>query len=202
MSTTTHWASGDQIVVRQVFRGIVRAAVPVIVVQDTADLVATYLRVGTRYKQRAGPLWCIEDWQLGDQVWERNDVLALVTPGAAHGVWAMWHHGDRSFNCWYVNLQEPYRRTSMGFDTMDQELDIVVKADRSEWRWKDEEAFSKLHAMGVFSAEEARAIRAEGEGVLESMRNAQPTFSSGWENWAPPPGWPIPELPEGWDAVL
>ncbi len=112
----------------------------------------------------------------------------------------MWHHGDRSFNCWYVNLQEPYRRTAIGFDTMDQELDIVVAADRSEWRWKDEEAFSRLQAMGVFSAEEAKAIRAEGERVLDSMHKDQPPFSSGWENWAPPPEWPIPELPEAWDA--
>ena len=172
------------------------------VVQDTPDLVATYLRVGTLYKRRAGPLWRMEDWQLGDQVWERNDVLALVSPGAAHGVWAMWRHEDRSFNCWYINLQEPYRRTAIGFDTMDQELDIVVTADRSELRWKDEEAFSKLHEMDVFSAEEARAIRAEGERVLDSMHKDQPPFSSGWENWAPPPEWPIPELPANWDLAL
>ena len=202
MSTTEHWASGDQIVIRDLLRGKVRAAVPVIVVQDTADLVATYLQVGTRYKRRTGPLWRIEDWQLADQVWERNDVLSLVTPGAAHAVRAMWRDGDRSFNCWYINLQEAYRRTAIGFDTMDQELDIVVTADRSEWRWKDEELFSRSQAMGVYSPEEARAIRAEGERVLDSMHKAQPPFSSGWEDWRPPPEWPTPELPENWDAAL
>ena len=202
MSTTAHWTPGDQIVVRHVLRGNVRFAAPVTVVQDTPELVATYLRVGTRHKRRTGPLWCIEDWRLSDAVWERNDVLSLVTPGAAHAVYAMWHEAGRVFNCWYINLQESYRRTAIGFDTMDQELDIVVTADRSEWRWKDEELFSRSQAMGVYSPEEARAIRAEGERVLDSMHKDQPPFSSGWEHWAPPVEWPTPELPESWDAAL
>ena len=202
MSKAEHWAFGDQIVVRHVLRGNVRFAAPVTVVQDTPELVATYLRVGTRYKRRNGPFWRIEDWQVSDEVWERNDVLSLAAPGAAHAVFAMWHDGDRGFNCWYINLQEPYRRTAIGFDTMDQVLDIVVTADRSEWRWKDEEEFSRAQSMGLYSPEEARAIQAEGEKVLESMHKDQPPFSSGWEYWAPPPDWPTPELPENWDDVL
>jgi hypothetical protein len=37
-----------------------------------------------------------------------------------------------------VNLQEPFRRSQFGFETMDLALDVIVEADRS-WRWKDED---------------------------------------------------------------
>ena len=194
--------AGDQIVLRHVWQGIVRAAVPVTVVQDTPELIATYLRVGTRYMRRVGPLWCPKDWHLLDKIWDSHNVLSLVTPGAAHSVYAMWGEGHSPFKWWYINLQEPYRRTSIGFDTMDQVLDIVVSADQSEWRWKDEEAFLEAQAMGVFTSERAGETRAECERVLESMRANKPPFRSAWEQWSPSPEWPTPELPEGWDAAL
>ena len=72
-----------------------------------------------------------------------------------------------------VWLQEPLRRTAIGFDFMDQELDIVVKPDLSEWVWKDEERFQRAQEAGRFSTHQAREIRAEGERVITRIRGAK-----------------------------
>ena len=65
-------------------------------------------------------------------------MLQLQRPGEIHAVWVFWHGPEREFRGWYVNLQEPFRRTSLGFDTQDLELDLVVALDGS-WQYKDEE---------------------------------------------------------------
>jgi hypothetical protein len=43
-----------------------------------------------------------------------------------HAIWVFWHGPQREFRGWYVNLQEPFRRTSLGVDTQDLELDILI----------------------------------------------------------------------------
>jgi NAD(P)H-flavin reductase len=50
-----------------------------------------------------------------------------------HAVWVFWEGASRDLAGWYVNIQEPFRRTSIGFDTQDLELDIVIEPDGS-WR--------------------------------------------------------------------
>jgi predicted RNA-binding protein associated with RNAse of E/G family len=113
----------------------------------------------------------------------------------------MWEEGHARLRCWYVNLQEPCHRTSIGFDTADHLLDIVVNPDQSEWWWKDEDEFAEAQATGVLSVERAREIRTEGKRVLARMQADESPWCDGWEDWRPPPEWPIPELPEGWDSV-
>ena len=58
-------------------------------------------------------------------------MLQLWPAGAAHAIWLF-------ATSWYVNLQEPFRRTAGGVDTADQLLDLVRTKD-GEWRWKDED---------------------------------------------------------------
>ena len=84
---------------------------------------------------------------------------------------------------------------------MDQELDIVIAPDRSAWRWKDEDRFERMVAEGVFTARQARAIRAEGAQVIEDLHAGASPFCDGWESWSPPPAWSIPRLPPGWDEL-
>ncbi len=103
--------------------------------------------------------------------------------------------------CWYVHLQEPLRRTKIGFDTMDQMLDIVISPDCSSWYWKDEDEFNEAVAIGVYSPEQAHSIRAEGERVIGLLNaNASP-FCDGWADWTPPMEWGIPNFPAGWEKI-
>ena len=62
---------------------------------------------------------------------------------------------------------------------MDHALDLVIAPDGS-WCWKDEDDFAEAQALGVFTVEQAAAVRAEGERVLA----ARP-WPTGWENWRP-----------------
>jgi hypothetical protein len=141
------------------------------------------------------------DIQLIDAQWTETDVLSLVTPGASHSIDLMWETGHHTQRCWYIQLQEPLRRTPIGFDTMDQILDIMISPDRSQWHWKDDDEFSKAEAMGVYSHAQAKAIRAEGEFVITMLKSNSSPFCDGWEKWIPPPEWTIPIFPESWEGL-
>jgi hypothetical protein len=84
---------------------------------------------------------------------------------------------------------------------MDHLLDIVVSPDRSTWQWQDEDEFREAVVIGVFSAEKAQAIRAEGKRVVGLLQAGESPFCDGWERWTPPPEWEIPAFPVGWDTI-
>jgi hypothetical protein len=199
------WKAGDTIALRGVWRGILWWAGPAIVVQDTSEQIALYWQAGMsnmNSSRRLRPIDLLSgEVNLVSNIWVETDVLMLVTPGEAHAVYVMWEAGQTKLRGWYINLQEPFRRTKLGFDTMDHLLDIVVSADQSAWHWKDEDEFEEAVALGVYSPMEAQAIRAEGERAIERLQNRQSPFCDGWENWTPPAQWDLPVLPEGWDKI-
>jgi len=136
-------------------------------------------------------------WSLERRAWHTNRVLKITPRNGAHSLDLWWRQADDHFHFWYVNMQEPLRRTRFGFDTMDQALDIVIEPDQS-WHWKDEDELAEAIELGVFTAEQAAAIRAEGERVAARLPELVPT---GWEDWRPDPAWPALSLPEGWDRL-
>ena len=197
---------GDSILLREIFRGTVWAARPATLVQDRDDLVAAYLAPGMRWKR---PVLAdtgerlrmpADDWHLDDAVWTGARMLHLMEPGAAHAIHLWWLAPDWRFGGWYVNLQEPIRRTPLGFDYMDHMLDIVIEPDLS-WRWKDEHEITEAVASGMVTKTWADAVRREGERVIERLEARLSPFCDDWESWQPDPAWPIPELPVGWDKV-
>ncbi len=125
----------------------------------------------------------------------------MIKTGAAHAVVLFWSEVDGRFLGWYVNLQQPLRRIRLGFEYMDQALDIVVSPDLSRWRCKDEDELEEAVARGFLSAETVMAVRAEGEQVIQRIERRLPPFNEGWENWKPDPDWSLPRLPEGWEAL-
>lgn len=135
----------------------------------------------------------------GDSVWRDNPVLWLARPGDAHAVGAFWHGGDGAFLDWYVDLQAPLRRTSVGFDTEDHVLVVVVAPDLS-WRWEGEDAFAAAQRLGRFTPVQAAAIRAEGEAAVALVERRAWPFAAGGDAWRPDPSWPVPNLPPDWDA--
>jgi protein associated with RNAse G/E len=103
--------------------------------------------------------------------------------------------------CWYINLEQPFRRTPIGFDYMDQTLDIVVEPDMSAWRWKDEDEFEEAQEHGIFTRSQASTIRAEGERALERLLAREPPFDDRWEDWRPDPAWQLPKITGDWDSL-
>jgi hypothetical protein len=182
------FAPGDAILMRSTWRGEVWLAYAVRVVRDEPDLLAAWLAPGTPYMRPVARDELPFHQPLVDRPWRAPGILQLTRPGAAHSVWVFEH-------AWYVNLQEPLRRTPLGFDTCDQLLDLVRTRD-GKWRWKDERELGAAVERGFLSNEEAAAIRAEGERVI-----AADPFPTGWEDWRPDPSWPAPALPPGWDVV-
>jgi Protein of unknown function (DUF402) len=189
---------GEVVALREIWKGRVWKARPWIVVHDRPEQLALFIPRGTRTKIPEGDSGVPRDsWELRDGTFG-HDALRLAEPGAAHSILLFWRDG--ALRNWYVNLERPLERSLVGFDYLDQELDIVVEPDRS-WHFIDEDEFEEAQRLGVLSAEEAAGVRAEAERVIERIERWGPPFCDGWENWRPDPAWPPPELPEGWEAV-
>jgi predicted RNA-binding protein associated with RNAse of E/G family len=144
-----------------------------------------------------------DDWNgaYEEVVWHTNRALFLHRPGAAHSVGLFWRDGDGIFAYWYVNLEDPWRRSPVGFDTWDHELDLVVAPDLSSWAWKDEDDFAWLQEVGIITPVEAGAIRAEAHRAIDAIERRASPYCDGWERWIPDPHWTVPELPANWRAV-
>lgn len=175
------------------------------VVEDGLESTVLYLAPGTPFLAPGdgdgNPTRDLYNWQLVPRTWMGHGRLSILRPGVAHSVNAMWNGRDREFLCWYVNLQAPFRRTKIGFDSMDHVLDLVIEPDLRRCRWKDEDEFADAVASGYFSVTDARAIRAEAERALAAAHAGHAPYTSGWEHWKPDPAWPIPALPEWWDET-
>ncbi len=191
------WSEGDVVVRREVLNdGRAWLAVPVIVVRDDAELLATFIAEGAPLSFPEGP-WPTVDgrhpWH-GKERWHGHGVLMLQRPGEAHAVWVFWRGPQRAFAGWYINIQEPFRRNAGGYDTQDLELDLWVPGNRP-WEWKDEELLDQRVREGRFTATQVREIRAEGARIAHSLDAGTRWWDDGWASWTPDPSWPTPTFP-------
>jgi Protein of unknown function (DUF402) len=190
------------VLTRFIYGRIILAAVPGWVLEHSATHIVTATLPGTQVRWVAGPrarvLASIAGGhaQTEERLWEAGHVVWLTRFGAAHALGHFWDSQGR-FSGYYINLQAPLRRSMLGFDSRDHELDVLVGSDGT-WRWKDEAELDQAVKLGLFSSEEAAAIRAEGEGVIRRLPRLLPT---GWEGWRPDPAWPPLRLPGGWDRL-
>lgn len=172
----------------------------VMVVEDSEALLVTYLPEGAPFSFPEG------DWPGGRHPWHRrgrwsgHGVLMLHRPVDAYSVWHFWSGHERRFSAWYLNLQAPFTRTSVGFDTSDHELDLIARPDGS-WQFKDDELLEVRVADGRFTASEAAEIRAEGARIAADLDAGRRWWDDAWTDWSPDPGWQVPELPVGWADV-
>ena len=204
-SDIQHWRTGDVIVLRGVWHQKIHWACAAIIVEDSSALLAAYWPAGTPNmipdRRSTAQDLLLNNVHLIPHNWTETDVLMLATPGSSHAIHVMWEAGQERLRCWYVDLLEPLRRTTLGFDSMDHLLDVVISPDQTSWRWKDEDEFYEAAALGVFPPEEVRAIREEGEHVIEQLLAGESPFHDGWENWRPPAEWEVPHLQDGWHIV-
>jgi hypothetical protein len=187
------------VVRREVWRGRPWAAIPVIVVRDEPELLATYIAEGAPLGFATGDGFPGGDhpWS-GKRAWRGPGTLMLQRPDDAHAVFVFWRGAERDFAGWYVNFQAPSRRWADGFDTLDHELDLWVPAGGGGWAWKDRERLEERVADGRFTPAEAAAIHAEGERVAAALDAGRRWWNDAWADWAPDPAWPVPVLRADW----
>jgi len=205
MSRNTFWVSGQSATLRGVGNKVFWAY-PTIVVQDLPELIVLYMPAGVvgkdaDHKPTPAELLTPEKINIADCRWERTDVLFLIVPGDSFSTYLMWKTGTKKINCWYINLQEPIRRTRIGFDTMDHMLDIVIQPDMTEWKWKDDDEFAEAQKVGVYSREKAREIWVEGERAVRLVTTERRSLYEEWRQWESDPEWGIPELSHLWDKI-
>jgi hypothetical protein len=202
---------GETVVVNEVWRGRVWSARPMRVVRDEGNFVALWFPRGTCWMapiddparewdgdrgERLAACASRSEWRHRELEWD-VDTLWLMHESDWHAIWVSWLPGGEPWG-WYVNLQEPFRRTPRGFATMDLMLDVIVDADRS-WRWKDEDELEIFVERGAFEGGLADRVRAEGVEVARRAESDEPPFSEPWHKWRPDPAWTTPQLPDGWD---
>jgi len=210
-SRSMHFDAPPAVVIRTVFRGRVWTAVPNYLIEDSPERVVTAQVPGGRCR-----LWAPADqyddpvartrvcttlasgrWTTVETRWHTNRILWVWPRAASYMVGHVWEDATDQFRGWYLNLQSPLRRSHIGFDLWDQLLDVVVRPDRT-WFWKDEDQFEDAIRLDVIGSKEAAGVRAQGESLIRRLDTLLPT---GWEDWRPEPGWPVLELPGGWDQV-
>jgi hypothetical protein len=190
------WQYGDVVVARDVMDGKPWLAMPQYVVDDTADLLVTYLAEGTPigYLPHSDHPWYPQP------VWQGSGKLELRRPGDTYSVLHYWRGTDGEFSGWYLNLEEPFRRTPIGFDYSDEELDIIVLPDGS-WSFKDWDLLDEHLANGRYTAEKVARIRADGLRIGAELDAGARWWSDEWVTWKPDPLWTAPALPDGWRDV-
>ena len=200
------FAPGTTVVLRHVRARRYRAVKPLIVVEDSDERIALFMPRGTRFYGPADR-WGRPTRSLTDEVglvadrWRDAGALHVVTPGAAHAAVATWHNSFDGFSGWYVNFQEPLRRTSIGWDTMDQTLDLVVSPDLADLSWKDRTELDDATRAGFYTEAERRAILAEADAVAATLISGGAPFTEPWAAWRPDPTWPSPVLPPDWSTA-
>ena len=185
------WAEGEVIVRREVLNdGRAWVEVPVVVVSDEPDLLATYIPEGTPFHFPEGD-WPTPDgkhpWH-GRECWQGHGVLMLQRPDEAHAIWVFWKGLEREFHGWYVNLQEPFRRTPAGYDTQDLELDIWVPLEGG-WEWKDADVLEERVREGRYTPEQVEATWAEGRRIVAELESGRRWWNTWWALWEPDPAW-------------
>jgi predicted RNA-binding protein associated with RNAse of E/G family len=111
-----------------------------------------------------------------------------------------WLEAEERFHGWYVNLEQPWVRTAVGFDSRDDVLDVTVTDDLHECRLKDEDELDFAVEVGKLTSGEARSIRASAISAITDVTTRRWPFDEGaWQTLRPSRYDQPLDLPLGWD---
>ena len=193
------WQRGQIVVHREVWRGTPWHASPVVVVDDRPDLLVTYLPEEAPFAFPPSADGRRHPWH-GRRAWAGHGVLILRRPGEAYSVWHFWDGPERRFVGWYLNLEEPFRRTSIGYDTQDLELDVWIPVGE-EWRFKDAEQLGERVREGRYTEEQVAATWALGRTVGAMLDRGEHWWDHTWSSFEPDRTWRAPAFPDGWEQA-
>lgn len=193
------WQAGEVAVLRYITTrdALIGMTWPCRVVADRDDRVALFMPRGATF-QEWHPSPSAPDRELKRTV-SHSDVLRLMFAGRGYSIWLFWRGEgvERRFRGYYVNFEEPFRRTAIGFDTNDHALDLLVAPDL-RWTWKDRDEFDERVQQGIYSPAFAEWVYAQAEQVIGLVERRESPFSDGWEQWTPDPAWETPALVPNW----
>ena len=193
---------GETVIRREVMRGEVWFAAPHICVQDTHDLIVTYLPGGAEFgfPQRGAFPVGRHPWEsAGHTRWSGHGALHLHFPGVDHAIFIFWHGEQREWAGWYFNLQDAPRRTELGFDTLDHELDLWWGEGEPRWEWKDVDKFAETGPARY--PRRMAEIQAEGDRIAALLDAGERWWDEGWRDWRPDPAWTVPALGTTWQDL-
>jgi uncharacterized protein len=194
---------GDPALFRFVWPWKVFSAKPTTVVEHTPERVVLWLAPKTLTMAPPGFHVAVPQIRAGEWTHEHwrwyGGRLMIWEAGSSHSIYVTWSD-DGEFLGWYANLEDPWKTGALGFDATDHLLDVVIRPDRT-WSWKDENHLAGAVQVGLFTREQARAIRDEGERVIARVESWAAPFDERWETWRPDPEWLVPVVPAGWDRI-
>lgn len=214
-SDPIRFKQGSVAVRRNVFRGKVRSAWPSRVVHDTGDELTWVCWSGTELTSESShaEAWRTGDhshrdplselasgeWSLGTSVLQDTTLVGFQLPDVWFSV-LLFFHPSGELRQWYVNFEQPYRRTLIGFDTCDHMIDLVFTPDGTH-RWKDEDEYAQGRQLGlVTDVQHAEIERAKDQAFAMFEQRTGP-FDERWLSWRLDPDWPLPILPDNATAV-
>ena len=212
---THFWQPGDAVALRGIYNQRVWYLQSAIVVRDQPDEVALAMLPGAECMAPIGYIngkhgpngkwdrwgdYLNDHWIMDRYNWHTNRLLILLQPERYYATIYFWHNDTDEFLCFYTNFQLPFRRSALGFDTFDLELDIVVEPDY-EWHWKDEDDYHRGIERGIFPQEWVREIDTAKQEVLEKIEERLYPYDGSWLDWRPDPAWTPPTLSANWDKI-
>ena len=193
-------ADDDQVVDASVER--VWFGLPVHIVEDTGDVLVSFIAPGAEFGFVDGR-WPTSDgrhpWQDRTR-WEGHGCLMVQRADEEHAVWHFWGGPDRSFVCWYINFQARARRTTIGYDTQDFELDIVVFPD-GRWLFKDRDVLDERVASGQLTRSVVDRVLRAGDQMAADLDAGRHWWDPRWATWTPPSEWHDASLNSGWSTA-
>jgi len=201
---------GDVIVRRDVHRGRVWSASPLVVLDDGPDELVAARGPGSSWTAAAGyPGFDRQivglttgSWEMEEYQWERTYAVTRVRTGRPYNLIHLFDAETADFICWYVNFERPIRRHPDGrsYDTMDLMLDLVV-LPTGDTIWKDVDHWAWAQTSGLFTTEDiasVEAVRAEVEADAAASRR---DFDGRWTTWEPGESICAPALPADWSRA-
>lgn len=202
---------GSTVVRRDVLRGKVWSAAPFRVIQGTdtvlmlgcwpgVEMLAPttwiqWLRTGDdAVRKQAVPNLASGRWELDRWVWRDTTVLVRYEAGRHFSV-SRFFDAEGRCGGWYVDFVRPFQRTAIGIDTFDLLLDLVVTADLSTYRWKDEDEYAHARRLGLIDDALHRRVETARQQVVSLIESRQGPFADDWSSWKRDPAWPAPTLP-------
>lgn len=188
-------------------------AVGGVVVQDDDDLSVFASVPGSgkasRAGRAAGPNSRIVPWDTWDGsynigAWRGTTVVRVHRRGEPWSIWR-WHDGTAWTDDWYGNLEAPWSRTTLGFDSRDYALDVTGHGTPGTSSWevafKDEDELAWFVESRTITQAVADRITAIGHELLEVFHDAAGVIGADWDAWLPRPEWEPTPLPDGWEQV-